>query len=350
MAGQHDVGNRAELIRDDQRNGDLGECDLGYRGLGHGGLGYGGLDDGESGDPGGGTAALELAANEAWPAPDQEKLGGWLLRAADGWTGRANTALPVGDPGRPLDEAIEAVQKWYAQRVLPGRINVPMPLAAEVNALLDARGWRTNPVVLVQTTPLATLLGATAPATAARPAGLTPVRLSEAPSPALLDVVASRKGGLPEVAIRLLTAVSQVRFAEVYAETGDLLAIARGTVTGAGADTTTGAGTTTGVGTTTGAGTLTGVGTLTGADRVARAETVAGAAGPYFGIFLLEVVPSARRRGLARHMIGALTDWAGQLGAKTAFLQVEKHHTGAVALYERLGFTTHHHYLTRTAA
>lgn len=44
------------------------------------------------------VAALELAADEAWPAPTRERLGGWLLRSADGWTGRANSALPVGDP------------------------------------------------------------------------------------------------------------------------------------------------------------------------------------------------------------------------------------------------------------
>jgi ribosomal protein S18 acetylase RimI-like enzyme len=242
--------------------------------------------------------ALELAANEAWPAPDQDRLGDWPLRASGGWTGRGNTALAVGDPGRPLDEAIGAVRDWYAARGLPPKINVPMPLAAPVNATLDRQGWHTNPPTLVQAAPLAGLLAATAP----RP-GLPAVRLSGTPSRAWLDVVAGRKGALPDAAIHLLTAVREVRFAELYAD-GALLAIARGTVTGAGR---------------------------------------------YFGIFLVEVVPEARRRGLARHVIGALAGWAGQLGATTAFLQVEEHNTAAVALYERLGFTTHHRYLTRTA-
>src|SRR3712207_8558779 len=43
-----------------------------------------------------------------WRAPEEEPLGGWLLRAGGGFTGRANTALVAGDPGRPLPEAVEA--------------------------------------------------------------------------------------------------------------------------------------------------------------------------------------------------------------------------------------------------
>jgi N-acetylglutamate synthase len=237
---------------------------------------------------------LELAADDAWPAADQARLGNWRLRATGGWTGRANSALPIGSPGRPLDEAIDAVQDWYAARVLPPKINVPMPLAARVNAALDARGWRTNPVVLVQTGPLPTAVIS----------GLPPVHLSETPSDAWLSVIAGRKGKPPAAAVRLLTAVPEVRFASVYGESGELLAVARGTVTG----------------------------------------------GHYFGIALVEVVPEARRRGLAQHVVGGLARWAAERGARKAFLQVEAHNEPALALYARLGFTTHHTYLTRTAA
>ena len=102
--------------------------------------------------------ALELAANEAWPAPVQDRLGGWLLRAADGWTGRGNSALPVGDPDRPLEAAIDAVQRWYADRGQPAMINTPLPLAAPVGVALDERGWTTRPPTLVQTAALTTVL------------------------------------------------------------------------------------------------------------------------------------------------------------------------------------------------
>jgi ribosomal protein S18 acetylase RimI-like enzyme len=257
--------------------------------------------------------ALELAANEAWPAPVQERLGGWLLRAADGWTGRGNSALPVGDPDRPLAAAIDAVQQWYADRGQPAIINTPLPLAAPVGVALDERGWIARPPVLVQTAPLTTVLART-PARA----DLPQVELAGAPSADWLALATARKaattGGhpgpdpvaaLPAAARHLLTAVDQIRFAHVYAPTHagrELIAAGRGTVTGNGR---------------------------------------------WLSLMSVEVVPSARRQGLAQHLIRALTGWAGALGATDAFLQVEERNAAAVALYRRLGFTTHHTYLSR---
>jgi hypothetical protein len=69
------------------------------------------------------VVALELAADAAWPAPTHAKLGDWLLRSADGWTGRANSALPIGDPDRPLEAAIDAIEAWYAERGQPALVN-----------------------------------------------------------------------------------------------------------------------------------------------------------------------------------------------------------------------------------
>ncbi len=50
---------------------------------------------------------------------DRGRLGDWLLRSADGWTGRANSALPIGDPDRPLAAAVDAVERWYADGANP---------------------------------------------------------------------------------------------------------------------------------------------------------------------------------------------------------------------------------------
>ncbi|MFG2058219.1 GNAT family N-acetyltransferase [Micromonospora sp. NPDC048930] len=242
--------------------------------------------------------ALELAADEAWPAPVRGRLGDWLLRAAAGWTGRANSALPVGDPDRPLPAALDAVERWYADHGQPALVNTPLPLAAPVGAELDARGWDSRPPVLVQTVPLAALPPAP-PGRADQP----PVELATAPSEDWLAIAAGRKGGLPDAARHVLTAVEQVRFAGVHAD-GRLVAVGRGTVTGPGR---------------------------------------------WLGLTLIEVLPEARRHGLAGRLIRALADWGRAEGATHAFLQVEQRNTPAVALYRGLGFTTHHTYLTRVA-
>ncbi|WP_320066383.1 GNAT family N-acetyltransferase [Micromonospora sp. RTGN7] len=283
------------------------------------------------------VVALELAADEAWPAPTRSRLGGWLLRSAEGWTGRANSALPVGDPDRPLPAALDAVERWYADHGQPALVNTPLPLATPVGIELDARGWGTRPPTLVQTVPLATLRAAragTPPGRTGTPRVLTdpsrdhddrppagaeppaaggeptrgaaeppPVELVAAPSDNWLAIAAGRKGSLPDAARHVLTAVDRIRFAQVYAD-GELIAIGRGTVTGQGR---------------------------------------------WLGVTLVEVLPHARRQGLATRVVCALADWGAALGATDAFLQVEQRNTPAVVLYRALGFTTHHTYLTRVA-
>jgi len=55
---------------------------------------------------------------EGWPPLERAELGGWLLRAAAGFTGRANSVLPLGDPGMPLSEAVDHCESWYDERGL----------------------------------------------------------------------------------------------------------------------------------------------------------------------------------------------------------------------------------------
>ncbi|MFI5494916.1 GNAT family N-acetyltransferase [Actinoplanes sp. NPDC051859] len=245
------------------------------------------------------VAALELAANEGWPAPVQARLGSWILRAAGNWTGRANSALAVGDPDRTLDAAIDAVEQWYAARGQQPLINAPMPLAAPVNAALDARGWTARPLTLVQTARVPNLLN-----TLPERTDLPTVELADAPTDDWYALVAEHKGTLPEPAKRVLTGVPVAVFAHVRDAEGDLLAVARGAVTGP--------------------------------DR-------------WLGVALLQTAPAARRRGLGAHVMRALAGWALQHGSARAYLQVEERNTPAVELYRKLGFRTHHTYLTREA-
>jgi GNAT superfamily N-acetyltransferase len=58
---------------------------------------------------------------------------------------------------------------------------------------------------------------------------------------------------------------------------------------------------------------------------------------------------TARRQGLATAVMGALGAWARARGASACLLQVSEDNVGALALYERLGFTEHHRYHYRLA-
>jgi RimJ/RimL family protein N-acetyltransferase len=241
------------------------------------------------------TEALELAAAAGWPAADASRLGDWWLRATEGWTRRGNSALPIGEPGLPLDEAIEAIVSWYHDRGLPPAIVVPLPLRAGLDAELARRGWAAEPATVVMTTSVEELR--------AVPRRSDPISFDPTPAPAWLAVAASRKTFLPAVAMAVLTGPAEVRFPIVYGVGGEPLATARGTV----------------------------------ADEDRR----------WLGLSLIETAPRVRRQGYAQHVMGALADWAAGLGARDVYLQVLTSNTTAIALYERLGFTVHHSYVSR---
>ena len=103
-------------------------------------------------DPG--IAAFERMSALHWQGLDRERLGEWLLRAAGGFTGRANSALPLGDPGMPAERAVAEVEAWYSRRGLTPSIVIPCGLDAPAGALDDLlvrSGWsqRQIPVVVM---------------------------------------------------------------------------------------------------------------------------------------------------------------------------------------------------------
>jgi GNAT superfamily N-acetyltransferase len=64
----------------------------------------------------------------------------------------------------------------------------------------------------------------------------------------------------------------------------------------------------------------------------------------WVGFRSIEVAPERRRNGLGLAIMSALLEWGAERGATTAYLQVIGDNTPALALYARLGFTTHHAY------
>jgi N-acetylglutamate synthase len=238
------------------------------------------------------VAELERTMVDGWRALEVEQLGEWTLRASGGFTRRGNSALPLGNPGRRVADAVAAVESWYAERRLPPRVQLPLDgSAAAISDVLTGRGWRREMAVHVMTAELAPVLRASAAD------DVSAVRVDDDPSDAWLAVYRSEAGPLPDIGPReLLVNHPSAGFASISA--GDeCLAIARATVD-------------------------------------AR----------WAGLFAVEVSPPRRRRGLGRVVSVAALRWATRLGARRAYLQVVPENIPALALYGGLGFDVHHDY------
>mgnify|MGYP006055693217 CR=1 FL=1 len=66
--------------------------------------------------------------------------------------------------------------------------------------------------------------------------------------------------------------------------------------------------------------------------------------GEWAGIACVEVVPEARRQGLATRIVNTALAWAVGHGADKAYLQTMRTNEAALALYRRYGFVDHHDY------
>jgi N-acetylglutamate synthase len=245
---------------------------------------------------------LEQVAAAHWRGTEEEWLGEWLLRAAEGFTGRANSALPLGDPGVPLDEALAAVTQWYRARGLPPMIAVPTPLEADspgraLDSHLSQRLWLTRPgpaFVMLANLPLGI-------PSDGLPAGRE-VRVSDEPDDAWVARYHYRgQDHLPPVARKVLTSAEDQSFVSI--RSGDeVLAIARLSI-----------------------------------------------ASGWAGITAVEVNPACRRQGLGVAITAATCLEAEQRGISHVFLQVEVDNAPAQALYRRLGFSYSHRFHYRVA-
>jgi ribosomal protein S18 acetylase RimI-like enzyme len=281
-------------------------------------------------------ADLEAKAARSWRATDEDWLGGWLLRAAEGFTGRANSALAAGDPGMPLARAVPRVCAWYADRGLPPMIAVPFamdgPHGSRVDRFLAGQGWslRQEPAIVMTAEPWAAVRAASSDrasvgntSSGRASSGSTTAR-SGTPDGAALDRPALDRAAagvsvaaepdedwlgmyhyrgqeLPPIARRLLMSAQWQAFASVR-EAGQTIAIGR-----------------------------------------------LAAAGNWAGLSAIETHPGHRRRGLATTVTAALADVAADRGVTGLYLQVQAENAAALALYAGLGFSDHHRYHYRVA-
>lgn len=225
--------------------------------------------------------ALEHAAALAWPGLEHAWLDGWLLRAGAGFTGRANSCVPLG--GAPED-AVARVCTWYDERGLVPRVSQPDRLA------VDLPGWRTADRCVVLTAPVAAVTG-------------DQVDVRPDVDDAWLAGCHYRSAELPAAAAGVLRSVvdGELGFGRVE-RGGELVAVARGAVTAAPDGTR------------------------------------------WLGLTAVEVMPGARRQGLGTRVCAGVAAWGASLGAEQVYLQVAADNGAALRLYADMGFTEHHRY------
>lgn len=222
-------------------------------------------------------------------------IGDWLLRSAEGFTGRANSALAVGDPGMPVAEAVDEVRAAYGDLRQPALFQIAgeqgfdvsaHPVAAEVLA----RGGRVFQQTFVMT-------AATREVALARPAPDTAVEVLPAPSDGWWTAAGPRTVEHREVVERLLAQVHDGRYLTVRRRSGEAVA----------------------------------------AGRIAYSPG-------WIGLYDLHTLPAERGNGCGRALVSESARDADAGGVRSAYLQVSADNAPAIGLYESLGFTTHHEY------
>lgn len=231
------------------------------------------------------VARLEHLCADAWPAPADRRLGAWRLRAAGGFTGRANAALALGDPGRPVADALDVVRAFAAEHGIAPRVHAPLGsrwdrAVATAGWVLDA-GHEAGAEVAVLVVDLDRLRG---------PA--PDVQLSDEPSAQWWALALGREPTPDE----LFVLDSRGRVPTAF-----------GVVAGTGA---------------------------------IRAALVA----DHLHLSQLAVRPEARRAGVATRLTAAAAEWGRRRGARWGVLQVALQNTAVRALYDGLGAVEHHRY------
>ncbi|OAT70247.1 acetyltransferase [Mycobacteroides immunogenum] len=67
--------------------------------------------------------SMQRAAAFAWPGLEHQWLDGWFVRAADGYTRRANSAVPLEHSASP--RSLGEMDAWYSGRGLPTLLCLP---------------------------------------------------------------------------------------------------------------------------------------------------------------------------------------------------------------------------------
>lgn len=239
---------------------------------------------------------IEEATLNGWPALRQTLWDGWVLRFANGYTKRANSATPLYadlTDAAALPAAVDLCEAHYRRQSRPPIFRLlPLPGVEALDALLADRGYTVVEPTLVLVRDLADL-------------SLPPLA-----DDITFDEIAA---WLPHVcAVDGSVLIRHETHRAILAATVPPQAL---------------------------------VSLWAGGRVVACGRAVA--EGPLVGLTDIQTAPDARRQGYAGHLVAALLAWGREQGATRAYLQVVRANGPARRLYDRFGFAEAHHYWYR---
>ncbi|HEY0217334.1 MAG TPA: GNAT family N-acetyltransferase [Cellulomonas sp.] len=274
-----------------------------------------------------------LVESATWTPARTVQVDGWRVGVSAGFTRRANSVLPLGEPA-DLEAAVRRAEDVLAAEGLPAVFRVCDAAPTGLDALLDARGYaavaatdvlvhdldgdRAAATVGGTTSATMTTNGTTAPS--GGDDGTRGTRRTAPTSPPRVRVgVADRPDDV------WLDGWLAVKAAAHPVDR----AVPRAVVTGSRALYLTAVDTS-------------GDDAVVGVLRAAFAED-------WVGLSCLMVAPGARRRGIGRLLTERALVAAAERGARRAFLQVEVGNVGAADLYASAGFrpAARYHYRQR---
>lgn len=229
----------------------------------------------------------------AWPALATLVVGDWVLRFANGYSGRANAATPLSY-GAELDaEMLDLIEELYRADGLTPSIRLTPLVAEATRAAVLERGYRIKDKSFGMIAPLAD-----SPVVEA-----AELEIETRPGVEWVAGCAALQTGVKTHAGNLMAILERIRLPAAFATW------------------------------------------VVEGEPVAFGMSVAERGMAEIG--LICVSPGHRGQGFGRTIVRGLMGWAGAMGCRDAYLQVEQGNAVALNLYGSLGFRQLYAYETR---
>ena len=230
---------------------------------------------------------LEKLSDLTWPAQEIVEYGKWRLRISDGFSMRANSVLPIGEPPIDLASAIDEITNIYHEKKLKPTFSIPLPIFDELDRYLEQHGWN----IKIDANFLIRDIGAIEVSSDPQ----FSIEILDYPSEEWLETNSDQP--LEKIMRRYPARYGAIKIGE------QIIAVGR-------------------------------IATLGSWSIVTR----------------LFVNPSFRGKGVAKNLMNNLLSAAVSDGATKVALQVDNENGAALALYQSMGFTTHHKFVYRILA